>query len=111
MLWNTLLAAGVTAHLWGMAGLQRDAALARLARPAAWLAGGSFSLYLVHYPLLQLADALLPEAGGVLRDAGLLALVTALCLVFAAVFERTLPAQRRALRRLYRPSARASAAT
>jgi peptidoglycan/LPS O-acetylase OafA/YrhL len=111
VLWNTMLAAGVTAHLWGMAGLLRDAALARLARPAAWLAGGSFSLYLVHYPLLQLADAVLPEAGGVLRDAGLLALVTALCLVFAAVFERTLPAQRRALRRLYRPSARASAAT
>ncbi|MGB0506951.1 MAG: acyltransferase family protein [Pikeienuella sp.] len=57
-----------------------------------WWAGASFSIYLVHYPALQLLIALFPSlreswAGHVMFGAAGLAI----CLVFAACFERRLP--------------------
>ncbi|RKF15115.1 acyltransferase [Roseovarius spongiae] len=100
-LWNALLGVLVTAHLAGMAGLLREQSLARLAPRAAWLAGGSFSLYLMHYPALQFVSATMPRTGvALLDDAVLLVTVLAFCALFAALFERPLPQLRAALRRV-----------
>ncbi|WP_164658646.1 acyltransferase [Tropicibacter sp. Alg240-R139] len=90
-LWNAVLGGLTTLHLLGAAGLARHADLTRLARPANWCAGGSFSLYLVHYPVLQWLDASLPA----LSNLGLLTGTIVICFGFAAVFERPLPAMRR----------------
>lgn len=89
-LWNAMLGALTTLHLLGAAALARQADLSRLAKGANWCAGGSFSLYLVHYPVLQWLDATLPGLGN-----GPLFLATLLiCYGFAALFERPLPAMR-----------------
>jgi peptidoglycan/LPS O-acetylase OafA/YrhL len=90
----------VTAHFLGVAGL--GAAATRPAGPwsvwVRWLAGASFSLYLVHYPTLQLLEALLPSfAVPQLRHALLLGLTLAACFAFASVFERRLDLWRRLL--------------
>ncbi len=105
-LWALVLGALVSAHLVGTAalatGIPRDRPLLR------WLAGGSFSLYLVHYPVLQVLAPALGAPGGPGLDLLLLALTLAACLAFAAVFERTLPGQRRWLRGLARGTAQTS---
>lgn len=62
-----------------------------------WLAGGTFSLYLVHYPLLQFVDAMLPDKSSFVRDIVLLLVVLLGCYLFAALFERTLRSQRKFL--------------
>lgn len=127
-LWNWLIAAMVAGHLLGIAGLLR-ARLARRAKagkraaPGAgwislairWGAGASFSLYLVHYPALQLFDTLLPHVAGgdvlppLIRDAVLLAATLALSFAFAGLFERPIGHYRAALkgslRRLHRDHA------
>ena len=95
VLWNTLLAFGVTLHLWGMASVLRSHDLRQLSRPVAWVAGGSFSLYVVHYPLLQFLSGGLGVGSGVVGDMTLLILTIALSLIFAALFERPLPKLRR----------------
>lgn len=105
--WNGLLGSLVTAHLMGVA------ALARRWTPGEghvirWLAGGSFSLYLVHYPVLQFLGPLMAERPeSVLGDGTILALTFLVCFVFGAVFERTLPAQRTLLRRTMQRRTRA----
>ncbi|MCB1342416.1 MAG: sterol desaturase family protein [Pseudooceanicola sp.] len=90
VLWNSVIAVGVALHLVGVrslvAGWQPAAALARAVR---WVAGASFSLYVVHYPTLHLLDAVLPGSGPG-RDALLLGGTLAVALAFAAVFERPL---------------------
>lgn len=96
--WNALLGVLVCAHLTGMAGLLRNRPLTQIARPVAWLAGGSFSLYLMHYPLLHFLHAALPDLGhGALFGLTLLA-----CFAFAELFERPLHLWRSTLRRLAR---------
>lgn len=90
-LWNALLGGLATLHLLGAAGLARHADLSRLARPASWCAGGSFSLYLVHYPVLQWLDASLPGLGNL----WLFTATVVICFAFAAIFERPLPTMRR----------------
>ncbi|SIS52576.1 Peptidoglycan/LPS O-acetylase OafA/YrhL, contains acyltransferase and SGNH-hydrolase domains [Roseivivax lentus] len=96
--WNALLGLLVGAHLLGVAGLARGRSPGE-GRAIRWLAGGSFSLYLVHYPVLQfLSPAMGARPGGLLGDLTLLAVTLAVCFVFAAAFERTLSAQRRLLR-------------
>jgi len=97
-LWNALVGVLVCAHLTGMAGLLRHRSLERIARPAGWLAGASFSIYLVHYPLLQFVHAALPEA----THAVLFGLTVLACFGFAAAFERPLDLWRRVLRRILR---------
>ncbi len=96
--WNGLLGLLVSAHLLGAAGLaQRGEARERPA--IRWLAGGSFSLYLVHYPVLQfLSPAMAGRPAELMGDLMLLGVTLAVCVTFAAMFERTLPAQRRVLR-------------
>lgn len=94
-LWNNLLAAGVAFHLLGVAALTRRKAARSTGQLVPWLAGGSFSLYLFHYPLLQFLGPALPGTGTpLLDDAILLGLVTLVCYAFAGVFERTLKDQR-----------------
>ena len=98
--WNLVVGVLVTAHFLGVAGL-----CAAAGRPGGawtawvrWLAGASFSIYLVHYPTLQLLEALLPNiAIPQLRHALLLGLTLAACLAFASVFERRLDLWRRLL--------------
>ena len=111
-LWNAALGLLVAAHLRGALGLcagRADAAVAasgpsRLRRAIAWVSGAAFSIYLVHYPALQLLDAALPDTLAPLpRDAALLAGTVAICLLFAEAFERPLPRFRRALRRILPP--------
>ncbi len=74
-------------------------AVARLVR---WFAGASFSIYAVHFPILLLAAALIPEEiTGNYRAVWLTVIVLSLCLIFAACFERPLPRLRTALRTLF----------
>ncbi|WP_370400594.1 acyltransferase family protein [Sulfitobacter sp. JB4-11] len=94
-LWNNLLAVCVALHLLGVAALTRRRAARPSGRLIPWLAGGSFSLYLFHYPLLQFLGPALPDSGvTVVDDALLLGLVALTCYAFAGVFERTLRDQR-----------------
>jgi peptidoglycan/LPS O-acetylase OafA/YrhL len=100
VVWNVIVGVLVTAHFLGVAGV--GAAATRPAGPWSvwirWLAGASFALYLVHYPTLQLLDALLPSfAVPQLRHALLLGLTLAACFAFASVFERRLDLWRRLL--------------
>ncbi len=100
-IWNGLLAIGVGVHLIGAANLFHNEPTAQRSTRVKWLAGGSFSLYLMHYPLLQLFGPALPDSGLPFLDDALLFAVTVLfCLAFAQVFERTLPAQRLMLQNL-----------
>jgi peptidoglycan/LPS O-acetylase OafA/YrhL len=103
-LWGWCLAALVSVHLLGAACLLRtsgDRAGGRAAAAVRWAAGASFSIYLLHYPVLHFIDAVLPgEAATPLRIVTLLAATLVACLAFAAAFERTLPQLRAALRRL-----------
>jgi peptidoglycan/LPS O-acetylase OafA/YrhL len=66
-----------------------------------YLSGGTFSLYLVHYPAMQFMASVLPgRPENHWRQVGLLGSVIVFCFAFAALFERTLPELRRALRRM-----------
>ncbi len=90
-IWNVLLSLMVVTHLTGMAGLLSERSLARSAPVAARLAGGSFSLYLLHYPVLQFLSSVLPGMEyPVLEDLIMLGAVLALCALFAQAFERPL---------------------
>ncbi|MGE3771191.1 MAG: acyltransferase family protein [Bdellovibrionales bacterium] len=86
-LWNNLIAGLTAIHLLGMAKLD-----IRLPAPTfiRWAAGGSFTLYLLHYPLLQFFDAAVPLATGPMRDTVLLAATIIGCALVAAVTERRL---------------------
>jgi peptidoglycan/LPS O-acetylase OafA/YrhL len=100
-IWNAALGLLAAAHILGAARLAADwrAPNARVTTAIRWLAGGSFSLYVVHYPLMQFLIAAYP--GAALSGAGQAALLMSVfvgCYLFAALFERTLPHQRRWLR-------------
>jgi peptidoglycan/LPS O-acetylase OafA/YrhL len=80
-------------------------------KAVSWLAGSSFSLYLVHYPALQFWNAVIPQMdGGFLRDGSLLAVTLITCFAFASLFEHKLGAFRKALLRL-RQSVQGAAST
>lgn len=108
-LWNDLIAGLVAMHLLGVhSWLTRANARSKVESIAAgktgalahWLAGGTFSLYLVHYPALQFLASVLPGAPSDLwRQFVLIVAVPAFCFAFAALFERTLPELRAALRK------------
>ncbi len=102
--WNTIVGALAAVHLLGVWALAKTWQTNGGApeRAIRWLAGASFSLYLVHYPVLQFAHSVLPLGpSGPLRDLALLVVVTAVCLVFARLFERPLPQLRKALRQAF----------
>ena len=102
--WNTLVGAMATVHILGVWGLAKSwqSTGGSFERAVRWLAGASFSIYLVHYPVMQFADAALPLGpSGPLRDGALLVVVIGSCLLFARWFERPLPQLRSALKGLY----------
>jgi len=100
--WNTLLAVLVAVHLLGLAGLLTSQK-ARFQRPVRWLAGGSFSLYLIHYPALQFFAAVGLAGSSLLQDVAFLSATCVLCFTFAAFFERPLGRWREAVRPLFFP--------
>ncbi|WP_318327194.1 sterol desaturase family protein [Sulfitobacter sp. D35] len=103
VLWNTVIALLLAVHLIAIWALAQDGARraeGRFARLVRWIAGGSFSLYLVHYPTLHLLDATLPATlPG--HDLWMLVLTLAVCFGFAAIFERPIRRYRAVLRALF----------
>ena len=100
VLWNTVLALLAATHLIGMIGVFTRVSIrsdSRLARMVRWIAGGSFSLYVMHYPTLHLLDATLPETLPGLH-LWMFLLTLAVCYGFAALFERPLGRFRAAVR-------------
>jgi len=99
-IWNAAIGFLATLHLIGAVNLLRTTEFHNwFSYPTRWLAGASFSIYLVHYPALQFWHAILPGTlPNTVRDVSLLGLTLALCIVFAALFERTLPAFRQSLK-------------
>ncbi|TLM76966.1 acyltransferase family protein [Microbulbifer harenosus] len=102
-LWNNFLGLLVTLHLMGVAGLTRNYQPTKLSRSvSAWLSGGSFSLYLVHFPVMQLLCVLfLPQYSSWTSDAILLLITIATCYLFAGAFERPLERWRTICRSLF----------
>ncbi len=107
-IWAAILGLLVTAHLAGVAAMMhkradettREGKAAMLIR---WLAGRSFALYLMHYPVLNLLGAILP--GDVLdlwRQVAILSGAVIVSYIFAELTERRRPALRAWLRRLAR---------
>lgn len=93
-LWNGLIGVFTALHVVGMARLVNgyNGNLPHLR----WWAGASFSIYVVHYPVLHLIDAAFP-AETVARDALLFFGSVAAGLVFAQIFERPIAGVRSAV--------------
>jgi peptidoglycan/LPS O-acetylase OafA/YrhL len=97
-LWNWMIGVLFAMHLIGLVGLmqrrqRKTSDVATTIHPFGslirWGAGASFSIYLVHYPSLQLVDTILPETMPPhLRDVSLLGTVLLICFFFAQLFER-----------------------
>ncbi|WP_170426172.1 sterol desaturase family protein [Ruegeria arenilitoris] len=102
VIWNTIIAVFVAIHLLGVRRITQGMSIPEeslFSRTVRWIAGASFSLYLVHYPTLHLLDAVLPE-GLPGYDLCLLGLTLATCFGFAALFERPLKQYRAVLRKI-----------
>jgi len=103
-IWAACLGLLVTAHLIGVFALlnQRSAKPAQAGafdKTIRWLAGGSFALYLVHFPVLNLLAAYLPgDALDLWRQITLLAGAVVVSYVFAELTERRRPALRQWMR-------------
>jgi peptidoglycan/LPS O-acetylase OafA/YrhL len=62
--------------------------LARVEQPIRWLAQSTFTIYLLHYPLLRLIGAAVPyDRTSALAVAGVLAATLAICVAVGAVVE------------------------
>jgi peptidoglycan/LPS O-acetylase OafA/YrhL len=98
-LWNGLIGVLICCHLYAVGRLScSDSATVPAARAIKWFAGASFSLYLVHYPALQMLHALLPQdVSPLFRHGLLLCGAVAISLIFAQLFERTLGSFRKAI--------------
>jgi peptidoglycan/LPS O-acetylase OafA/YrhL len=85
-------------NIAGFAAIQHRVSLRSVERPIRWLAGMTFSLYLLHYPLLHLATAALPgEASSWPRAALVTGLVLLAIAALAGVTERKKREARRAI--------------
>lgn len=107
-LWFYVVAILFALHLGAVRALMQSGggvigrALTAAETPIRWLAGGTFSLYLVHFPVIVLLDVALDGALGVtvaepFRIAFIAAATIVVSYVFAEVFERPLGAIRRRL--------------
>ncbi|WP_299551010.1 acyltransferase [uncultured Tateyamaria sp.] len=93
--WNGMIGLMTALHVIGMARLAQGY---QGAHPhLRWWAGASFSIYVVHYPVLHLIDAAFP-AETVSCDALLFFGSVAAGLVFAQIFERPIATVRSALK-------------
>ncbi len=102
--WAALLGVLVTVHLVGVFALlnnhaEPDYRDGRWAASVRWLAGGSFALYLVHYPMLNFLGAILPgDELDLWRQAALLFGAIAVSYMVAELTERRRPVLRAWLR-------------
>ncbi len=105
-IWSTLLGVLTSLHILGVATLFAKAPEATSVRPLTervirWLAGGSFALYLVHFPVMHLFGAILPgSVEAPWRQAALIILPCIIAYMFAEVTERRRPALRGLLRKI-----------
>jgi peptidoglycan/LPS O-acetylase OafA/YrhL len=87
LIWNAMLGMLTALHIAGMARLlnayKKDHAQVR------WWAGASFSIYVTHYPMLHLIDAVFPSET-FSRDVLFLVASVSVGLIFAQIFERPL---------------------
>lgn len=103
-LWALVLGPLVAAHVYGVAGWinAKDEVpdwIDRSEGAVRWLAGGSFALYLIHFPVMHFAAAILPgEPSEIWRQALILIIPCVVAYVFAEVSERRRPALRNGLR-------------
>ena len=115
-LWKWFIGVLVLIQFAGVALLLRrapDDIFDRAEKPVRWLAGGSFTIYLVHYPLLQFFDAMMDgETSDPVRAFFLFVLTIGASFIFAEISERRLGFFRRsakssaaALRRRLKPVA------
>ncbi len=92
--WNFIIALLVAVHLIGVAAYSQTSQKTlnlRFSKIVRWGAGATFSIYIVHYPLLQFVDAILPQTSiQFLRHTILFSSVLLLCFVFAEFSERRL---------------------
>lgn len=91
--WHTLLALLFATHFLGMAQLCQfmTACPAKLEAPIRWLAGGTFSLYLYHLPLMQLFSVVPGYDRTYLpHQLGLLTATLVICYICAQYTERRL---------------------
>ena len=103
-LWNLLIGALFAWHLYAVGRLMADAngEPGPISRAIKWIAGGSFSIYLAHYPLLMLLDVFIPDfAPALLHHLVFFGVTMIACLLFAEMFERPLPRFRTMLRRRF----------
>ncbi len=95
-IWNNLIALLIAAHLTGVYALTKHLECTAVKLPVLsgfirWGAGASFTIYVIHYPALQMLDALLPETLETLtRHVALFSLGLALCFALAEISERRL---------------------
>jgi len=95
--WNALIGILVAVHFRGVWHLCQSNS-ERVRQPGQdairWLAGATFSIYVVHYPVMQMLDVILPETIA-MRQGVLLGIVLLACFAFAELFERRLDLIRR----------------
>ncbi|NQY14220.1 MAG: acyltransferase [Henriciella sp.] len=101
--WSFILGILTSLHILGVAALlqSREVSDSPIAGETSirWLAGGSFALYLVHFPVMHFMAAILP--GGVeavWRQAAVLIAPCVIAYLFAEITERRRPALRKWLR-------------
>ena len=115
-IWATILGILMSVHLAGVYALCNSETVKdkptpkRLTAAVQWLAGGSFALYLMHFPVLNLIGAVLPgETTEIWRQAVLLIAAVAVSYGVAEVTERRRPGLRRAMRNFVKEKGRRNA--
>ncbi len=107
-LWGSVLGLLLSVHLVGIIALSRHVEprpQAPVLRAVHWLAGGSFALYLVHYPVMQLVGAVLPgSVTDIWRQALVLLVPLLVSYAFAEVTERRRSGLRIVLRNILNTS-------
>ncbi len=108
-IWNFGLATLTALHLVGMHALCQAAGARKMTGSTVvrHAASVSFSLYLLHYPVLQFLKPLISSVGGLLfPDLALLLVTLLICVLFGEVFERTLKQQRTLILHLFSTKAK-----
>ncbi|MEL6683483.1 MAG: acyltransferase [Pseudomonadota bacterium] len=103
-LWHNVLAMLCTLHLLGvyLHSQTKPLQLDLLKRPIRFLASASFSTYVLHYPVMQfLRPSMQADLSVFAQDLLLLGTTLMICLVFAAIFERSIDKQRLIFRTLF----------
>ncbi|MEM7638223.1 MAG: acyltransferase [Pseudomonadota bacterium] len=103
--WAAILGVLTSMHILGVSMLMRKTSDAPASIPfersIRWLAGGSFALYLIHFPVMHFLTAHLPgSVDDAWRQAALLILPCLAAYLFAEVTERRRPALRTWMRNL-----------